>query len=223
MHENTVKARNQLEQDKFVSFINPEGKGKRVLLLGNSIMLHGVKEEIGWFNEWGMAASKKENDYVHRLAAKIEKTDPDAVYCLCQIAEWERCYMQGAETLKHYDTACSFGADIIIVRLIDNCGRDDFDAEAFEREFDKLLNSLNSKPTDKIVIATGFWAHPGNEILESISEKKEYEFVPIHDLGDNPEMKALEFFKHSGVASHPGDKGMEEIAERIWNKIKKWF
>ena len=32
IEKNTVKAENQLEKNQFITFINPEGKGKRVCL-----------------------------------------------------------------------------------------------------------------------------------------------------------------------------------------------
>lgn len=66
IEKNTVKAENRLN-----TFINHSGKGKRIMFVGNSITKHAAKEEIGWFGDWGMAASKEENDYVHIVIMDI--------------------------------------------------------------------------------------------------------------------------------------------------------
>ncbi|MEI6540199.1 MAG: hypothetical protein WCO86_11845, partial [Planctomycetota bacterium] len=42
-------------------------KADRILVLGNSLTLHGPKAEIGWAGNWGMAASAQDKDYVHLL------------------------------------------------------------------------------------------------------------------------------------------------------------
>ena len=57
--KNTVQAANQLKENEYVSFENPDGSGIRVLFVGNSITRHGAAPQIGWYNDCGMAASSK--------------------------------------------------------------------------------------------------------------------------------------------------------------------
>lgn len=43
----------------------------------------------------------------------------------------------------------------------------------------------------------------------------------LSDIADFEEYKAIGLFEHKGVASHPGDKGMREIADRIIKTLDK--
>lgn len=97
MAKNTVDSKNQLKESQSVKFDNLDG-GIRVMLVGNSITLHGISEKIGWYGEWGMAASAKEKDYVHRLESAVLEKHPDTEFCVCQVASWERLYKDGAES-----------------------------------------------------------------------------------------------------------------------------
>ena len=215
MSKNTVDSGNQLKETEMVKFDRCDGKGKRVLFVGNSITLHGVKADIGWNNAWGMAASEKEKDYVHLLEKAVLQKDPQAAFCICQAARWERSYKSGSETYPLYESAREFGADVIVFRCIENCPAKEFEPQSFESELEALLCYLDEKQKARVIITTGFWHHPGDSVLHSYAEKKGYPCVELGDLGENDEMKAIGLFSHSGVANHPGDLGMKRIAERI--------
>lgn len=52
-----------------------------------------------------------------------------------------------------------------------------------------------------------------------IRKKNRAILVDLNVLGQQDEMMALDKFEHKGVAMHPGDQGMEAIANAIFEKI----
>ena len=73
--KNSVRADNQLDSDRYVSIIS-NSANRKVLFVGNSITKHAPAPTIGWYGDWGMAASKKENDYVHLIMKKLDEDKP---------------------------------------------------------------------------------------------------------------------------------------------------
>ena len=222
MDKNSVSAEGQLRESDLVKFDNPCRGGKRVIFVGNSITLHGDRPEIGWHGCFGMAASKKENDYVHLLESKISEIDKDAAFCVCHASELEVKY-NTPEIINYslWTEAQKFGADIIVFRLIENCKKAEWNADRFIKETDRLLNFLGKDHGAKVIMTTGFWKHPGDEAIRQYAKENGMPLVELGDLGENAEMKALGLFEHSGVANHPGDAGMAAIADRIFDELKK--
>ena len=219
--KNTVSAKNQVNWN--VQVENPDGKGMRILFVGNSITRHEVLEDIGWLNDWGMAASAKEKDYVHQVEARVLEKNQDAAFCICQAADWECDYKNGEKMYPVYAPAREFDADIIVMRLIENCPLEGFDKEIFKEEYLKLIQFLDPEGKAKVILTSSFWKRSGDEVIRQIAEEKEWDFIYLGDLGERADMRADGLFTHSGVAHHPGDKGMEEIAERIWGKINQFL
>ena len=218
--KNNVPAAAQLHEISHITYQNREGKGKRFLLVGNSITLHEAKPEIGWHKSHGMAASAQERDYAHLLMAKCASRYPDAVFCIAQVSRWEQQYANGSALLPQYAAARDFGADVIIMRCIENCHNRTLDPTALKREYSKLVDYLKSKPTAKVILTTGFWKHNGDGVIRAIGEERGYPVVELGDLGELDEMKAIGLFEHKGVANHPGDQGMKVIAQRIWEVLE---
>ena len=220
---NTVSPANQLKDTPVVRFYNPLGRGKRIMFVGNSITLHGILPSIGWERECGMAASAPEKDYVHLLMKKTEEISPDGVFCICQVADWEREYFLGEKKHAPYENARLFGADIIVLRFIENCPSDGFDGELFKANLSRLVSFLDPSGKAGVIVTTGFWRHPGDAALTEFAAENNYPCVPLGDLGDRDEMRATGLFAHEGVAAHPGDSGMENIADRIFAELLSFF
>ena len=223
MAKNTVSAQGQLAPSSCIKFDSPCGKGVRVMFVGNSMTLHGIRPEIGWYNEWGMAASSKESDYVHLLKKNIRKTCAEAAFCVCQVSKWEMNYKKAGDILPQYETASNFGADLIILRLIENVPLDGYDPDVFVHELDRLINFLNKTGKAKIIITTGFWKHPGDGDIRAYAKERNITCVELGDLGERDEMKAIGLFADPGVENHPGDLGMQMIAERIFEALKNYI
>ena len=216
MAKNDVSAENQLNGSRLVKFENPTGKGVRVMFVGNSITLHAECPEIGWYGAHGMAASSKEKDYVHLLEKEVSSVDTDAAFCICHASGWERKFRDGRDVFEQIAMAREFGADVIILRLVENCNPAKIEeSELFIRELTTLLNYLDKEEKAKFIITTGFWRHPFDGALSEFACKMGYPCVTLGDLGENDAMKAKGLFEHGGVANHPGDLGMRTIADRI--------
>ena len=225
--KNTVKGTKQLKDNEYVKIeyidrsenIFPH---KKIMFVGNSITMHGVAPQIGWNECYGMAASKKENDYVHVFMRKFREFNPNASFCICQVCEWESNYKNGETKYSLYDNAREFEADIIIMRAIENCPEKDFDNEIFKKEYDKLIRFLNVNNA-KIFVTTSFWHHIGDDAIREYAKENNLPLIVLGDLGEDDRMKAIGMFEHEGVAAHPGDLGMETMANRIFDAVKEFM
>lgn len=217
--KNTVSAYGQLKNKDSVEFETPTGSGLRVMFVGNSITLHGENAAIGWPNHWGMAASARENDYAHRLMKRIRALDEQAAFCICQVSHWETRYEEGSAAYEPFTAAPAFEPDVIVMRLIENCRQDGFDSPLFQQKYEELIRYLGGGRA-KVILTTSFWHHVGDDAIREVASRTGYPLVELGDLGEQDEMKAIGLFAHDGVANHPGDRGMEKIADRIFEAMQ---
>ena len=191
-------------------------KVKSVLILGNSITIHPPAPGIGWNNNWGMAASVKDSDYVHLLEKRIHQVDAGVSITIKNLAGFEANY----NTFNVLQLDSLRYPDLVILRISENVQNIENEMPAFISCVDKMLKYIHPK---NIVITDGFWTRGFvNKSLENYAVKNSYSFVRLSDL-DHDENKALGQFKNHSVAIHPSDAGMRKIAARIWTAIKIYF
>ncbi len=193
----------------------------KIIVLGNSITRHGPAPEIGWYGDYGMAASSSENDFVHILQNRAAGCEVIGT----NMATLERHYW---EVDAYRDDPAVKGAtycnaDIIIFRIAENVIPADIidKPKSLHDGFCDIINLFDPVGNKKVIMTTPFW---NNELfvntISNIALERCYPLVILHDLGGETENRADGLFEHTGVAMHPGDEGMKKIADRIWDVLK---
>ncbi len=196
------------------------------LFLGNSITMHGPKQDIGWTGNWGMAASTEEKDFVHIVVRSLPKRTGAAPEVMIKnIAEFERQYATYDAEAKLKD-ALTFGADIIILAIGENVPG--LNSEGSKLQFGnglrKLLRGLRADKHPTIVVRSCFWPNQAkDQVLKQVCQELGGVFVDIGRLAKDEShyARSERKFEHAGVAAHPGDKGMAAIAGAILEAINK--
>ena len=195
-------------------------KSKTVLILGNSIVRHSPKVSIGWYGDWGMAASVKDSDFVHLLIRKIYQIDPTVMIEYKNIAGFEMEF----DTYMLDSLDVSVNPDILIMKISENVNDDKAVKDDFMRYYDKLVNHIAPGKESVKVICDGFWKKKKvNKMIKEYASKNQYPYVALEDLSNDSTNMALGKFEHKGVAAHPSDKGMRMIGQRIWEVIEPYF
>lgn len=195
---------------------------QRIYILGNSISSISSAPSIGWFGNWGMAASAPEKDYVHILSSRLRERYP-AIELKILGNDFERNFwgfdFESEEFTKHL----AFGPDLIIVRISENINDGEVANRDFEGAYRKLLERLVSfSGPVKVVCTTSFWPNQSrsNAIIRKVAQEKGYPVADLNVLAGKPMYQAHEFFTNIAVGDHPGDLGMQAIADLIWEKVR---
>ena len=216
INENTVSSKNQLPRSSARFYIGREDAKKRLLIIGNSITRHAPSPEaLGWYGDWGMAASSAENDFVHLLTSYLEKDGIDTLTLVRQVATWERGHAN-PEALDDFKLENEFNADVLVFRLGENIR----ELENLEEHILELVKFIC--PGGKIIFTTTVWQSGKiNEVIQSVAERLDCKLIDISAIGKEEKYMAIGKFEHRGVAMHPGDEGMRYIADRIYPALKE--
>lgn len=198
-------------------------KSNRILFLGNSITYHGAYqpyEQYGWVGPWGMAASAPEKDYVHvlmnRIAGQIGAMPETMVTNIAEF-EWNYATYDIAANLQ---AELNFKPDIVILAIGENVTSLTQSGVSYGTRFSDLLDAFQSDGQPTIFTRSSFWADPGKDgLMKAATLDAGGQFVDISRLGQDPLNYASAepyYHGHSGILAHPGDRGMEQIADAIF-------
>lgn len=193
---------------------------KSILILGNSIVRQGPQPDIGWYGDWGMAASTMDNDFVHILMTRIHEKDSSVVIQFKNIADFELNFVRFS--LADLDSLRN--PDMLILKISEDVDDQMAVDSNFSKYYGQLVNYIDATQNSLNVIVNGFWNKPKvNGIIRQYAIQNKLPFISITDLSSHPENEAGNRFADAGVAAHPSDDGMRKIADRIWDYIKAYF
>lgn len=210
--KNIISAENQ---NKKFYYEVAKGNGIRVLFVGNSITKHSPKPEVGWNNNCGMAASSVDKDYVHILTSKIREYHTNAAVSILQVARYEMDF-EHIDEIPGFFEAAEFKPDIVTMFFGANVNKAYDTAENHTKTFGKavedLRNLLDSGNTF-FLISQGFYIRPVLDAeKEAVAKKYGDAFVNMEDIRQREDTH--------GQFNHPGDVGMQAIADRFWEVLE---
>jgi len=185
-----------------------------VVILGNSITYSPNNTPIGWFGDWGMAATVQDSDYVHILINHFKVKNPNVQVKVKNIEPFE------VDPL-HYDLDAELDAlksikpDLVLIRIGENVSAD-VDLKMFNERYTALINYFKADNANVIVLSGGsIWGSVVDNVMI-----KHPPYVLLKSIVNDGSNFSLGLFTDAGVAAHPSDKGMRNIAALLWNKIK---
>ncbi len=205
-------------KEEYINVTNSK-KEITILVLGNSISLHGIVDGL-WKYESGMAASSKEKDYVHVLVEKISRIKQVGIkYTIVNIADFERNF--GSFDFDRLTSLKNQSPQYIIFQIGENVSSTEITehSDLFKQKYISLVNSFGDATK---IVCLPFWPDKNKQdaITEVGIQTKSF-IVDLSHLGNGIDeqnlAKSENKYSHTGVAAHPGDYGMYNIAVNIFS------
>lgn len=195
----------------------------KVLLVGNSITQHGPFADIDWKGDWGMAASAADKDYKSILERYLNAKKPNTTFKIMPTARIESDFNNYDFNFAQEIYGDAFKeSDLIVIRLGENNKDWEIPNSEYKSIMDRFIKMTKQNPNARVVVTSTFWqGFPNtNTILKQIADENGYDWVSLEEIGKDNSNYAYGLFTNPGVAYHPGDKGMQAIADLIYLKVK---
>ena len=203
----------------------------KVLLLGNSLLL-GLNTDGSHGAPFGMTASDSKHDWAYLLTEKLKVKSPSVTVKKLHDAKFEQAESDSASEsyISNEFAAADKNNDLVIIQIGDNVNTT-LRHQTFRNNFSKLIRAIRTNnPTADIIVA-GAWFNGGGieSWLQSQAKPLNYTFVPLSDLCTSANMATVgdtitfddgtQTTVTSTIRTHPGNKGMQAIANRIYDSL----
>lgn len=195
-----------------------------IVFIGNSIAYHGASPKIGWPTGQGMAASNAENDYAHVLSKKLSvKFNCNVIANVFNFWEFETNY--DTFNFERLDKVRKIKADYYVFQLSENVRALKMGSVSFEDQYLKFvkLSTLNGSKNRTIILTTPFFPlEQKSAIILKVAKGVNGYVADVSKLALDEKNYGRNDKKwdNLGIGGHPGDLGMKNIAQVIFNVIE---
>ena len=179
--------------------------------------MHGICDY--WYEEYGMAASRIDNDYVHKVVENLAKEN-NVEYFINNFYMWETTENDRTQLLPMLNSILKAKMDYVVIQLGENISN----SNCFESDYEELIKYIEKKcPKAKIISVGNFWENTEiDAIKEDVSVKRGISYVSLDDSQNDIRYSSkigeslflsngqIEEVTHEGVANHPNDEGMKK-------------
>lgn len=217
---NEILIYNYLVQRKLFFLVDYD----KVLVMGNSLAIYPISAH--WWGSWGMAATIRANDYVHKLQTKIRLVNSDCVITPLSISAWETNHTTYDKS--NYDSYFTDIPDLVVIQAGDNVA----DETDFDVSYQALIDYIKTKaPLAKIAVTGVFFTDATKDAtIKAVAATNGIPYTELSslriaantpDIGDTvyDEEGNPHLIDDALVAEHPNDIGMNLIAEKIYQII----
>ena len=190
------------------------------LAIGNSLTL---------ITSWGrgICATQPDGDYFGRIKQQLATEHGDAVAYRINYASWERM-QDRSKALDLLDILLSDKLNLVTIQLGENVT----DTSHFEEDLETLIAYVHKRaPRAKIIVIGDFWDKNRNKMRKQAAENQNVLFADLSEIIGNKEYQSKEgtictlddgstIAVSKEAATHPGDKGMEYIANKVIEEEK---
>ena len=203
----------------------------KVLLLGNSILL-GFSTDGSHGAPFGCTASDSKHDWAYLLTEKLKVKSPNVTVKKLHDAKFEQAESDSASEsyISNEFAAAAKNNDLVIVQIGDNVNTE-LRRQTFKNNFSKLIRAIRTNNPAADIVVAGAWFNNANieSWLQSQASNLNYTFVPLSDLSKSANMATVgdtitfndgvQKQVYEAIRTHPGNKGMEAIANRIYDSL----
>lgn len=218
---------------RFAINVNDDGSISTVSLDPKKMFVYGNSLTVG-FDGFGMATSKEANDWVHLVAAKVRETNSDFSFSVMDGRDWESS-TTSADRLSVLNNKVAAqlpsDADLVIIQLGDNINTPE-KLSSYADDAKTMVTWFRQKlPKARIVWVAQWFSDQLIPIAEAACNERGALLCDISKYDRDPQYKSAvgnvwtdrEGVQHTidnpGVALHPGDLGMQMIANTVLNTL----